>query len=222
MQIKSAFDDQTTIMHACDPFRNQLFKTYVDVRKGWLTGEAIDVFTRIVIGKANTFHASANMFAHFSVQTLPLFEMGSLKKNKKQRSGIIKDKNIHEYRAIFCPINVNDNHWLLVVAYPRVKTLHVYDSLNEKRPEYVTKVKKMFECLEFKVDDWKSGVLLSKAQPDSSSCGVFVCMHIASLCFGLTTDDWPSIEQCRLIITQTLATGRFGISKSAKVRPLLF
>jgi Ulp1 family protease len=206
-----------SITHACDPFCNQLFTTYVDVRKGWLTGEAIDVFTRIVIGKANTFHASANMFAHFSVQTLPLFLMGSLKNNRKQRSGIIKEKSIHEYRVIFCPINVNDNHWLLVVAYPRMRTFHLYDSLNEKRPEYVANVKKMFECFDFKVHDWLSEVLQSMEQPDDSSCGVFVCMHIASLCFGLTTDDWPSIQQCRLIITQTLATGKFEISKSPKV-----
>ncbi len=177
------------------------------------------MFTRIVISQANTFHASAKMYAHFSVHTLPLFEVGSMAKDKKQREGIIKDKGIHDYRAIYCPINVNDNHWLLVVAYPRLRTLHLYDSLNEKRAEYGPKMMKLFEHLNFKVGDWKFVVLQSKEQSDDSSCGVFVCMHIASLCFGVTTEDWPSITQCRLIISQTLATGRLGISKSPKVFP---
>ncbi len=121
-----------------------------------------------------------------------------------------------EYRVVFCPVHVNSNHWILLVAYPRQQTMQLYDSLNEPRPTQLSKFQEIFSHMDWKFK-WKTETLKSTAQPDGTSCGVFVCMHVVGLCYGVSESEWPKISDCRLMIVKTLCTGRLEINAVIKV-----
>ncbi len=118
---------------------------------------------------------------------------------------------------MFCPFHVDSNHWILIVAYPRLKILHSYDSLNGSRGVALRLFKGMFEKVLGKKFQWRAEVLKSRKQDNSEDCGVYVCMHVAALCIGLRETEWPSVDQCRMIITMALVSGKLPLLTSPKV-----
>ncbi len=118
---------------------------------------------------------------------------------------------------MFCPFHVDTNHWILIVAYPRLKILHCYDSLNGSRGVILKQFKGMFEKILGKKFQWRAEPLKSRNQQNSEDCGVYVCMHVAALCYGLTENEWSTLDQCRMIITMALVTGKLSLLTSPKV-----
>ena len=114
-------------------------------------------------------------------------------------------------------MNVDDNHWVLFAAYPRIKIMQCIDSKgNNARTQLLEEMKNMFAAVGCKLK-WTSGTLTVNQQPGNTECGVYVCMRVVSLCFGISVEDWPSMEDCRSMITHTIATGTLEIQKSVKV-----
>jgi hypothetical protein len=128
---------------------------------------------------------------------------------------------VQEYRAVFCPHCIpaddpSNNHWILIVAYPKLKVMHCFDSCNRGRNQQLGEFQKVFDAAGCNYK-WDKATLKSARQQDGHSCGVYVCMHVVSLCFGIPEEEWPSIEYCRRLITKTIATGSFRILRSTKV-----
>ena len=100
---------------------------------------------------------------------------------------------------IYCPININQNHWTLIVIYIQEKKICYYDSLvrmgSKQAKRYLNGVRlwiqneaKASKSPDFDIKQWRT--VLSPAdlpqQSDSCSCGVFVSAFAA-----LLTDDIP-------------------------------
>jgi len=226
--LYKVFLKQTAVNHKCDPFRNRLTRDLVDVREkinpenveeNYLSEEVINTFIRIVISQANSCHSGEKMFTHFSSQTLGQFELHGVAglygngKNEKSK-GIIIDRPAQDYRVVFCPTLVNTNHWVLIVVYPKRQLIHCFDSQNTAQKTLPAKYKRLISVV-MGLECKTVGLKCAK-QPDNISCGVFVCMHVLGLSYGLREDCWPSLKTSRALITKTVATGFLDIPKKPK------
>ena len=108
---------------------------------------------------------------------------------------------------------------MLIVVYPKRKLIHCYDSLNTAQKTVVAQYKRLISVV-MGLECKTVGLKCAK-QPDNISCGVFVCMHVLGLSYGLREDCWPSIKTSRALITKTVATGFLDIPKKPKVLKLM-
>ncbi len=108
---------------------------------------------------------------------------------------------------------------MLIVVYPKRKLIHCYDSLNTAQKTLLAKYKGLISVV-MGLECKTVGLKCAK-QPDNISCGVFVCMHVLGLSYGLREDCWPSIKTSRALITKTVATGFLDIPKKPKVFKLM-
>jgi len=98
---------------------------------------------------------------------------------------------------IYCPINIEQSHWTLIVVYIEEKKICYYDSMNNNQAErYMNGILEWIRdeartkggLPNFDINQWttvKSPRDLPK-QRDCNSCGVFVLAFAA-----LLTDDIP-------------------------------
>lgn len=104
-----------------------------------------------------------------------------------------KQFNIFEKDKIFCPINLNNSHWGLVVIFVQEKKIIYYDSMGIKGNEYLVGALRYMENEasiyghEFDCDEWE---LISydrglPTQENSYDCGVFVIMYADYISSGL-------------------------------------
>jgi Ulp1 family protease len=120
---------------------------------------------------------------------------------------------IAEYDRIFFPINVGENHWILVVAFVNEKVVQAYDSFGHSQWEVSNTI------LRYLQDEWAQqheGASLQgwsvsldavsdlPMQTNNFDCGVFVCMYAdylsENLPFTFTKRDLPFFR-LRLIWT---------------------
>ena len=97
--------------------------------------------------------------------------------------------------ALFLPINIDDNHWILAVVNKRVKTIDVYDSLRYKNGKII---KLLFNNLDMVLDNnsvWKvnNGYNINiQRQLDSHSCAFFTCWYAYQLATGGSLETWST------------------------------
>ena len=97
-------------------------------------------------------------------------------------------------KKLAIPINMNDNHWVLVVVCFETKTIHYYDSNKNTDDRFCRAVKMYLEAewkaakKEGKMDTEKHKWQLIKSspredpqQPNQHDCGVFVCCKLEHL-----------------------------------------
>lgn len=96
------------------------------------------------------------------------------------------------YRFIMMPININDNHWILMVVNVKGLSVTVLDSMNGQNAENWISLWRKFmekrnslEDISEKLGPWIENPLLSSKQRDGSSCGVFTLMNAECLVHGL-------------------------------------
>ena len=105
-----------------------------------------------------------------------------------------KKFDIFDLRRIYCPINIKNSHWTLIVVYVEEKRICYYDSTGNSQAErYLNGVRKWIqdvavelEVQNFDIDSWITEFSPQDLprQRDSFSCGVFLCAFA-----NLLTDD---------------------------------
>ena len=113
-----------------------------------------------------------------------------------------KGLKIWETKNIFCPINVNGNHWMLLVVDVERKTMHFYDSL-------MSDVWRYFQAAERWLADepsqgggmygWNYENSRSPKQDNGFDCGVFMLANANALGSGQllshTQADCPRLRE---------------------------
>ena len=107
---------------------------------------------------------------------------------------------------VFFPLNVNNNHWVLVAASPPTKTIAYYDSMNHDGSDsrtmvgtYLSKIHEVLEGAALDLSAWKSLDVRDIPQQDNGfDCGVFVCQYVERLSrrapLDFTQSDMPAIR----------------------------
>jgi hypothetical protein len=127
-----------------------------------------------------------------------------------------------DYRVVFYPCHVSTNHWVLFVYFHKLNYLQYFDLRETWSLPHLGKFKEVLELLGMSLKGLNSGKLKRICPIDDESCGVFVCMQVVSICYGVSESEWPDWPECRRMISKALATGSFEIKKSFKVKFNLF
>jgi len=196
----------------------------------WLNDEVVNYFLKVCLASRdknmhndNTNHRRSHFFTSFFVQNLFDEKNGNANEKGKYKYSNVKrwhkyapGKNIFEVERIFFPININNTHWALVVAFMDEKRIQYYDydSLKRNGTRYLDGI---FQYLQddykrqFKSDmdtsEWRL-VLCTEDTPQQDKynkdngwdCGVFVCLFadfIAMDCAPIFNYDEASINKCR-------------------------
>jgi hypothetical protein len=95
----------------------------------WLGGKTINFYMQLLQSRENKHHnitgEKVSKFMSVDLFEVLLAESYSYTQAQKHTKGL----KIWETKNIFCPINVNGNHWMLLVVDVEKKTMHFYDSL---------------------------------------------------------------------------------------------
>jgi len=125
-----------------------------------------------------------------------------------------KNMNIFEIDRIFIPINVNNMHWLSIIAFMKLKLLHFIDSLNYNHNTWIASTlrwlkQKRIKQVDFNESEWKIVIVDSPKQSDKGNdCGLFVIT-----CADYTSDDLPltyskfEMEQIRIKVGTDILRG---------------
>ncbi|XP_054259350.1 uncharacterized protein LOC128984092 [Macrosteles quadrilineatus] len=111
--------------------------------------------------------------------------------------------NIFNRDIIFFPVQISEeNHWILIVAWPKRKLLQSFDSLGRARPSilqdilcYLERLAQVFRW-NFRATEW---ALMEKApcmqQPTGSvDCGVYVCLYAEKIATGTSVTDLGALD----------------------------
>jgi len=98
--------------------------------------------------------------------------------------------------VMYFPININDNHWILVVANKKKRVMDVYDSLKFKNGKETkllsTKLSMVFSNgAPWKVNDNSKEWNIHRQQ-DHHSCAFFTCWYAYELATGGSVGIWPT------------------------------
>ena len=111
----------------------------------------------------------------------------------------------HPDATIFIPVNVNRNHWILLVVDNREKKVFSLDSLRSQRLAQRTNIMKWVEHehiaknVNFDKKKWSSEAVEVPSQDNGYDCGPFVCLFAAFLSHGqelnFTQADLPKLRE---------------------------
>ena len=119
-----------------------------------------------------------------------LLENGYNYSNVEQWS---KKFNIFEKDKVFCPVNLNNKHWGLLVIYVQQKEIVYYDSMGVKGKKYLDgALQYMYDeakksNIYFNHDEWQL-ISYNKGLPQQENgydCGIFVIMYVEYIVSGL-------------------------------------
>ena len=105
----------------------------------------------------------------------------------------VKEQDLLQWDKLFVPINVNEEHWVMVVVDLQSELLEFYDSLPKKfHRGQMKNIAKFFGDLStlrgksgMGISDWKKVVREDiLVQPDTFNCGVFVLMFAEMISQG--------------------------------------
>nr|XP_022321445.1 uncharacterized protein LOC111123426 [Crassostrea virginica] len=113
-----------------------------------------------------------------------------------------------KYSWVFVPINKNDNHWILLAANIRDKTVNILDSLHGDNDRYIEHWRRYMRIRAKKVKDldctWEKGDLRSSRQRDGHSCGLFVLMNALAITKGILPSDLS--QRCATVMREYVAS----------------
>ncbi|CAF0955289.1 unnamed protein product [Brachionus calyciflorus] len=95
----------------------------------------------------------------------------------------------NDFDLLFCPMNINKNHWSLVVFDCINKTINNYDSINAPCMNLVKSVSTVLSKVFKKLNDlslWKVNTAINYPMQieNLTDCGVFLCLYAKSLAFN--------------------------------------
>jgi hypothetical protein len=101
---------------------------------------------------------------------------------------------------VYCPFNIDNRHWILLLFKPDVKVLQVYDPRGNPLPE-ITRRFRWFLGEEWTVEHPDIHRKHRQSSSNGSDCGVFVCLYCAYFMRGQKLDFQQSdIENMRKLI----------------------
>ena len=176
----------------------------------WLKESVISFFLRLI-----ELRSRIDALGLPSVHALdPLFTF-SLMRKRYEKPRVHQGKDIFNYDMVLCPINIENNHWALIVLHHSRRTLEYFDSMGGTNMaaimalnEYVTVEHAVVrdELIEpYKV------VVRSDApqQENEADCGTFVCLYAERLSRRATFDFTQShMQHYRQKIAYEILTGR--------------
>lgn len=142
--------------------------------KGELDDEIINQFLKPILT-----NAASSTFTFVSSQ-LPVIVARDLQRASRWKI----DPPIGPSSRMLIPINLNSNHWYLLVVNFARREFQVYDSISPHRYDTnVDLVKSWLQAVSgAPYDDWPVVIMLSETlQPDSVSCGVYTCVFAQML-----------------------------------------
>ncbi|ACH46896.1 putative ubiquitin-like putative cysteine protease [Feldmannia species virus] len=138
----------------------------------WYNDNIIDSYMALLGGSSNP--ASRKKAYFFNTMFYPLLTHGG------SISGYTRGIPITRKDRIFIPVNVHNNHWILVVVDAESKRIQHYNSMASVS-EVVLENIKNWASKTYKSGDWVAEDKTSPMQKNGSDCGVFVCVNAALL-----------------------------------------
>jgi Ulp1 family protease len=164
-----------------------------DTTSAWLNDNIITSWIKTIDKSETNFLFTVDSIRHlFDTEKMKRF----IKKQKKQ---------LFDVEKILIPYNLGNNHWVLIVIYPKEKQIGFFDSLYAADMALVKKIKNLFMELardpainksqiitEKDVSQWKINKSLKSAkQVNAKDCGVFLCANM----FYINLNQKPSFAQ---------------------------
>lgn len=174
---------------------------------GWLNHTVIETFLRI-IAAARSPDISIIVVNSYMVMELKATDI----KSSAKKAGI-EATTISAIDTILFPLHVR-NHWQLVVAFPRTRSLILYDSLRSGQQKQLEAVRDWLKEAIGEAKDvvWDLQEKVCPQQTANSQCGVFVCIDALAVTFGKEPLGWYSPEDdanLRQYVAAVICKGRF-------------
>ena len=101
----------------------------------WITDEVVNMYCKLLADRdlqllKSHLHSNPNVFMHTHFYTLLQNRVSN--DNYWERKQQVVGKNLFEVNKIFIPINLNSNHWILVVVSMQLELIEGYDSMYTK------------------------------------------------------------------------------------------
>jgi Ulp1 family protease len=164
--------------------------------KGWLEDNVVDAYCYLLLSESVLRPAenrvrilNAFFFTRNPGDTVDVFQ----KRVIRMTSGRPEERMLQflQYTYAF-PYNINDNHWIAVIANNDMHTFTVFDSLQGNCEAIETKIREKvepaFNYIRAQVDapasKWTIVFADTPQQENYYDCGVFACAKLASLVAG--------------------------------------
>lgn len=164
----------------------------------WLNDDVINFYMEMLhqrdielCGRDITRRSSHYYSCYFMKLLLPQngYDYSNVKKWSKKFKVFEKDK-------IFCPVNVNDNHWSMLIIYVQEKKIAYYDSMQVNGKKYLESAlqyladESLTMNLPFDKEQWEFIMYTDRLplQENDYDCGVFVLMYA-----DFITNDLPLV-----------------------------
>jgi sentrin-specific protease 1 len=154
--------------------------------QNWLCCGNIDFFTRM-LQEENEKNNKIKRKSYFAETTLMTYVLDKSSYGYPKAKKLTRKVDVFQQNMLFVPVNINNLHWILVVAYMRDKLIVSYDSMVGKDRglyrdlvlEFLVEEKKdKGSPVSFEPSEWtltEGGNHVPK-QVGVFDCGVFVCM----------------------------------------------
>lgn len=190
--------------------------------EGWLTDEVITAFSYCLLQDVADVHCCSTFF-------YSSLESG---RNVDWLNRWRRSSQFDRRRLVFVPLNWSNSHWALIVVHVQDRLVEYYDSMmasgvdrGQRALDLIAKTFSSMGSLEsgefadlidaiqsLKIEKdalaYRTSIPIDQQQQmDGSSCGVFVCWHMARLA-GLDCVCQYSVLEMRQFIRNTLETGK--------------
>jgi len=177
---------------------------------GWLRESIISLFMRLI-----ELRSRIDALNLPSIHALdPLFTF-SLMRKRYEKPRVHQGGDIFNFDMVFCPINIESNHWALIVLHHSQKVLEYYDSMGGTNEAAIAAINEYVvvehtvvrnELIEPYKVVLKTDIPL---QENGRDCGVFVCLYAERLSRRAAFDfNQSHIQLYRQRIAYELLTGR--------------
>lgn len=151
-------------------------------RKGWLNDSMIDIFLRTVTVAKNTRYKKKSSLV---INSYIVDKIETANPKISAKSAGLDDSTLPDIDLILFPTYVG-NHWILIAAFPKKRSLLLYDSLSANRMNQLIIVRDWIKAVtgEAQGENWDMEEVDCPQQTDESVCGVFVCINGLHVVFG--------------------------------------
>ena len=150
---------------------------------GWLNDRVIETFLRIIAAARN--HNSSTVVVNSYVAT----ELKATDIKTSAKKAGITATTFSNLDTILFPLHVKD-HWQLVAAFPKTRSMILYDSLQSGQQKQLETVRDWLkEAIgESKNVKWDLQEGVCPQHIENSLCGVFMCINALAVHFWKETD----------------------------------
>ena len=194
-----------------------------DDRQKLLNDSVINVFCELILDRSRKSANLPNIHV-FATRFGLGWKLGGVDKVQEWCRAPL---DLFQMDLVFFPLNVNNNHWVLVSASLATKTIEYYDSMNNDGTEsrkmvaiYLSQLHQVLHGNALDLNEWDSIDRHDIPQQENGfDCGVFVCQFAERLSrrapFDFTQADMPAI---RVRMIEEIVAGR--LTPPSPRRPL--